>query len=276
MRVGARAFAFGASLAAALAHAADAPYTELFYPSANLRIQAYLYKPAGAGPFPAVIYNHGSRAGRERQSQPVAHVGKLLTRAGYVVLVPERRGYGQSDGPVDTSTRAQVVARLQAETDDVLAALDYLRAQHFVDGKRIGIMGHSYGGIVTLFAVGHSHAFAAAVDQAGGALSWKGNALVRAALVDAAEKSATPTLFLVAENDMTTDSITVLAEIYRRRGIPHRSVIYPPFIPADGASARGAGHRLFSAEGVTVWERDVLEFLERHLKAVPAADATPR
>lgn len=57
-------------LAAMMAYAsslADPTYTEVFYPSAGLRIQAYLYRPDGDGPFPVVIYNHGSRAGQERQ-----------------------------------------------------------------------------------------------------------------------------------------------------------------------------------------------------------------
>src|SRR5262245_16846073 len=71
---------------------ADSAYTEVFYPSGSLRIQAYLYKPDGDGPFPVVIYNHGSRAGRERYSVPFEFIGRLLTQAGYAVLVPERRG----------------------------------------------------------------------------------------------------------------------------------------------------------------------------------------
>src|SRR5262249_28966850 len=78
----------------------EATYSELFYPSGGLRIQAYLYRPDGAGPFPVVIYNHGSRVGRERASVPNEFIGKMLTRAGYVVLVPERRGYGKSEGPI--------------------------------------------------------------------------------------------------------------------------------------------------------------------------------
>src|SRR5262249_50582287 len=48
-------------LVAAYAHSqphADSAYTEVFYPSGSLRIQAYLYKPHGDGPFPVVIYNH--------------------------------------------------------------------------------------------------------------------------------------------------------------------------------------------------------------------------
>jgi dienelactone hydrolase len=255
---------------AAAAHsqpAAESSYTEVFYPSGSVRIQAYLYKPAGNGPFSVVIYNHGSRAGRERRSMPVEYIGKMLTRAGYAVLVPERRGYGNSDGPVDTATGGSVVPRLQAEADDVLAALDYVRTLPFVAPKRIGIMGWSYGGIVTMFSVSRSAEFVVAVDQAGGAQSWKGNSAVRSALTDAAEKSTTPTLFLVAENDATTDSITTLAAIYKRREIPHRMVIYQPFTPQQGDVSAGPGHRVFSAQGVHVWEKDVLEFLGRYLGA---------
>ncbi len=257
-------------LVVAAAHSestAESVYTEVFYPSGSLSIQAYLYKPSGNGLFPVVIYNHGSRVGRERQSLPFPHVGKLLSRAGYVVLVPERRGYGKSDGPVDTATGGSVVPRLQAEADDVLAALDYVRTLPFVAPKRIGIMGWSYGGIVTMFSVSRSAEFVVAVDQAGGAQSWKGNSLVRGALTDAAEKSTTPTLFLVAENDATTDSITTLAEIYKRRGIPHRTVIYPAFIPENRDASSGPGHQIFSARGVKFWEEDVLEFLGRYLGA---------
>src|SRR4029450_9585731 len=97
-------------------------YTEVFYASGGLRIQAYLYKPEGDGPFPAVIYNHGSRNGRERQSVPFEHIGSLLTGAGYVVLVSERRGYGRSDGlswPEDAGkNRGRAVARLDEEGGD--------------------------------------------------------------------------------------------------------------------------------------------------------------
>src|SRR5215469_6159722 len=95
-------------------------YTELFYPSGGLRIQAYLYKPDGEGPFPVVIYNHGSRAGRERDSRPFEYIGTLLSRAGYAVLVPERRGYGRSEGlswpEAVGNDKGRVVARLHEET----------------------------------------------------------------------------------------------------------------------------------------------------------------
>ena len=260
-------------LVAAAAHsqaATDSTYTDVLYPSGGLRIQAYLYKPDGSSPFPIVIYNHGSRAGRERVPMPYPYIGKMLTRAGYVVLVPERRGYGTSDGPIwrsEPNIQARLVLRLEEETDDVLAALDYLHTLPFADTTRIGIMGWSFGGIVTMFAVSRSTAFAVAVDQAGGALTWDGNAQVRSALIAAADKTTTPTLFLVAQNDRTTASITTLADIFQQRGVPHRVVIYPPFTPLQRGRATAPGHRVFSDEGTGVWERDVLEFLGRYLGA---------
>src|SRR5262249_17967390 len=62
-------------------------YEEVFYHSSKLRIEAYLYKPDGKGPFPVVIYNHGSRPGNERDERPFAYVGKMLAASGYLVLV---------------------------------------------------------------------------------------------------------------------------------------------------------------------------------------------
>ncbi|HKW93732.1 MAG TPA: prolyl oligopeptidase family serine peptidase [Methylomirabilota bacterium] len=254
--------------------APSAPYTEVFYPSGALRIQAYLYRPDGPGPFPAVIYNHGSRpSARERQSVRFEHIGRSLTQAGYVVLVSERRGFGRSDGPTWSQEvgvdRTRVVPRLQAEADDVLAAVPYLRALPFVDGKRLGIMGWSFGGIVTLFAVSRSREFSVAVDQAGGAMTWDRNPAIPTALLAAADRVATPTLLLVAQNDRTTASITAVGDVLQRRGIPHRVVIYPPFAPRRTLGGEAPGHQVFGAQGMSVWEADVLEFLGRHVGRGP-------
>jgi len=254
----------------------------VFYPSGGLSIQAYLYKPDGNAPFPVVVYNHSSRVGRERVSVPYQYIGEMLTRAGYVVLVPERRGYGKSDGPVwrsEPDNQARLVPRLEEETADVLAALDYLRTLPFADTTRIGIMGWSFGGIVTMFAVSRSTAFAVAVDQASGALTWDANAQVRSALIAAAEKATIPTLLLVAQNDRTTASITTLADIFKQRGVPHRVVIYQPFTPLQGGRATAPGHHVFSDEGAGVWKRDVLEFLGHYLgvtsKGAPGGGPDP-
>ena len=136
-------------------------------------------------------------------------------------------------------------------------------------------MGFSGGGIVTMFAIGRSTAFAVAINQAGAAGVWNISAEMRSALVAAAEKATTPALLLVAQNDRTTDSITTLGEIFKKRSVPHRMVIYEPFTPqkADGTATVGSrfnsapGHLVFEAQGMHVWEKDVLEFLARYLGA---------
>jgi dienelactone hydrolase len=255
---------------------ANSPYTEVFYPSGSLRLHAFLYKPEGDGPFPVVIYNHGARTGRPRRPEPNEHIGMLLTRAGYVVLIPDRRGYGDSEGP--TLARAirndmgqRFVARVEAETDDVFAAVDYLLTLAFADTKRIGIMGYSLGGIVTMFAVSRSSTFAVAINQAGAAGAWDISAPLRSALIAAAEKATTPTLLMVAQNDRSTESITTLGKIFKKRGVPHRVIVYGPFTPQQVSYPdefnTAPGHEVFRAQGVHVWEKDVLEFLGRYLGA---------
>jgi len=118
-----------------------------------------------------------------------------------------------------------------------------------------------------MFAVSRSTGFAVAIDQAGGALTWDANAQLRSALIAAAEHTTTPTLLLVARNDRTTASITTLAEIFQKRGIPHQVVIYAPYTPLQGGRASAPGHHVFSNEGAGVWAQDVLAFLGRYLGA---------
>jgi predicted acyl esterase len=95
-----------------------------------LRIQAYLYRPEGEGPFfPPSSTTTARGPDGSVQSVPFEHIRPvILTSAGYVALVSERRGYGRSDGaawPEDVGkNRGRTVARLDEETDDVLAAVD--------------------------------------------------------------------------------------------------------------------------------------------------------
>jgi dienelactone hydrolase len=253
-------------------------YKEVFYSSGPLSIQAYLYQPPGNGPFPLIIYNHGSRENRERESRPFSYIGGLLLKNGYAVLVPERRGYGRSDGPTFSEEMRQTigrrgnvagdpyfVGRLQAESEDVLSALDFLGTLPFVDRGRLGIMGWSFGGIVTMFTASRSNAFRAAVDQAGGALVWDGSAALRDALLAAARQVRCPVLLMVAQNDRTTASITSIANILQAHNPTTELIVYPPFGPSRNPRNIAPGHLLFSEEGSPVWESDVRGFFAKYL-----------
>jgi dienelactone hydrolase len=239
-------------------------YTEVFYYRGPLRIQAYLYRPPGNGPFPLVIYNHGSRENREREPRPSSYVGQVLLQKGYAVLVPERRGYGRSDGLTFSEEMRQglgrhglavespnFVGRLQAESDDVLSALDFIRTLPFVDRSRLGIMGWSFGGIVTIFAASRSNVFGAVVDQAGGALTWDGSAALRDALLAAARQVRSPVLLMVALNDRTTASITTLARALQAQNPATELIIYPPFTPSHNPRNIAPGHLIFGGPVAT-------------------------
>ncbi len=278
-----RRAALGAALAAVVAldvgtaPAQTAPFRTLVYSSGSLRIQGYLYLPQGPGPFPVILYNHGSREGEERTPVPFRYVGVPLSQAGYAVFVPERRGYGASDGPTYTEAvgrdvGAKFIARMRAETDDVLAAASFLATVPGVDVTHMGVMGWSLGGIVTVFACARTDAFRGAVDQAGGALTWTHSPELRAALVESARGIQTPVLFMDAENDTTTDAVTTLANILHAANRPEQVKIYPAFHPSPAASALAQqqgialGHLIFGIEGISLWSGDVISFLDHYVK----------
>jgi dipeptidyl aminopeptidase/acylaminoacyl peptidase len=125
---------------------------EVVFPSGKLELHGLLWKPEGAGPFPAVLWNHGSQ--RLPGSQPP--LAAFYTAHSYVFFVPHRRGQGRSPGDyiqdriaqAPAGERAQRMLELQeADLDDVVAALDYLKRQPLVDPGRIAISGCSYGRI---------------------------------------------------------------------------------------------------------------------------------
>src|SRR5260370_40480552 len=84
-----------ATSATAPANNAASP-TEVSIRGKKGRLQAWLWRPAGPGPFPVVVYNHGS------EPDPIAGthgtVGPFFSQHGYAVLFPYRRGTGKSEG----------------------------------------------------------------------------------------------------------------------------------------------------------------------------------
>src|SRR5437870_9902633 len=115
------------SAPSAIAPGAATP-REVVFPSGGLELHGYLWEPSGRGPFPAVLYNHGSE--KLPGSKPV--LGAFFTTQGFAFFVPHRRGQGLSPGPYISDIVAQappaqqnqvVVDQLVAQVDDVTAAL---------------------------------------------------------------------------------------------------------------------------------------------------------
>src|SRR5579871_758151 len=124
-----RALAPAAVLALATVAAADPPApsrSEILLPGREGSLQAWLWRPSGAGPFPALVYNHGSE--RDPIAGTDGEVGPFFAARGFVVLFPVRRGAGKSQGrywrdrvqALPAGAREQgAVDALVAENDDV-------------------------------------------------------------------------------------------------------------------------------------------------------------
>ena len=217
-----------------------------------------------------MIYNHGSRAGHEREERPFVYVGEVLKHSGYVVIVPERRGYGRSDGPsfgeaIGEDRGPRFVAHVREDTDDVLAVVEFVKTLPYADTKRMAVMGWSIGGIVSVFAASRSSTFGVVVDQAGAALTWDQSPAMQQALREAAGKIRIPLLGMVAQNDRTTESVKAVVHEVKAHGATAKLIVYPAFIPQDAGGAP-PGHMIFGREGWKIWENDLREFLATYLR----------
>lgn len=117
----------------------------------GVALETTLYRPAGGGPFPLAVVNHGLAGEPRRQGRArYLHLARELVRRGWAVAVPMRRGFSRSGGeyrPHDCDAEAN--AREQAA--DVRAAVDAVPAlRPEVDAARVLVIGQSAGGLATL------------------------------------------------------------------------------------------------------------------------------
>src|ERR1700719_5217047 len=173
------------------------------FPSGEITLHGVLYKPEGTGPFPAVIYNHGSAPGM-MSKEAFAALGPVFAKHGWVFFGPYRRGQGlsASAGPYigdqiaaaekagGMSAAAATMVRLLAtdHLNDQLAALAWLRKQSFVQANRIAVAGTSFGGIEVVLGAERG-SYCAAIDSAGAAQSWEDAPEVQALMIRAVRKS---------------------------------------------------------------------------------------
>jgi pimeloyl-ACP methyl ester carboxylesterase len=118
---------------------------EVIYNSNGLQYGGTLTIPEGKGRFPAVVLITGS--GQQDRDETIFHhkpfavLADALTRDGFIVLRVDDRGMGNSTGDFSNSTTADFA-------NDVNASVNYLKSRTEVNDKRIGLLGHSEGGMI--------------------------------------------------------------------------------------------------------------------------------
>ena len=243
---------------------------EVRFASGAFQLAGYLYAPPGRGPFPCVVTNHGSTIVQGTTDVCRPAMAALLMSWGYASFLPHRRGYGSSPGPAwrsevtaefgsDAYDR-QLAHRLEAESEDVVAARAFLATRAEVVPGRIGVLGSSFGGTVSLLAGARDPGFRCAVDFAGAAMNWERTPTLRATMLEAARQLAVPICLVQSENDYSTAPTRELAAELGRHGKAHVARVFPAFgLTAD------EGH-LFLQNGAPIWGPWVRAFLERWLQ----------
>jgi carboxymethylenebutenolidase len=243
--------------------------------SGSLTLHALLWRPRGPGPFPAVLFNHGSYSSPDMitPDEPAA-VGPLFAQHGYVFLFLYRRGVGLSadldsaDGDLMASAgqaegqegrnRVQLELLDHEALNEAVAGLAYLRTVPRVDPHRMAVVGHSFGGAISLVLAAQDTTLRAAVSFAGAARSWTGSAQLQARLRSAVDRIAAPVFFIHAANDYSVAPGQQLAAEMRRLNKTQQLKIYSPV----GPNSRIAHDFVYVR--VEDWEHDVFNFLDKY------------
>ncbi len=246
-------------------------------PNGDYTIAARILRPEGAGPYGAMILNHGApvSAQERRYESPdlLQHTAAIFARRGYVVVMPLRRGFGATGGEfaedAGSCRNPDYLRGEAAAADDVMTAYDYARTLPYVDGSRMILAGQSAGGVTSIFAAGSREpqglvaVLAFAAGRGGNPSRSPGVPCAvepLARVFDELGKAVkVPVLFHYAENDHFFNAATsrLWFDRFTAGGARAEYVLQPAF----GKD----GHYIFSDDsGVKVWLPAVERFLARH------------
>jgi dienelactone hydrolase len=235
------------------------------YSNGRTAISSAIFRPAGAGPFPAVLVLH-SRGGLNPRHEPP--FGQFLAAQGYVSLVPD---YFTPEGIAPSAFEENWAGKADGVRQDLALGIDCLKSLAYVAPSRIGSVGFSLGGYWDLML--------ATRDDVRGVVNWYGAYVGRPvnpfatqyAFSDLVSAARAPILMLHGEAD--TEVPLALAQkakaLFDAAGKPADLVTYPGVTHAW--DLRGNPDYTYDDRTVQDARARTLAFLAAKLKAVDSA-----
>jgi dienelactone hydrolase len=190
-----------------------------------VQLDALVYRPAGKGPFPALVLMHGCSgmyASNGNVTRSYLHWLEVLAGNGFVAALVDSfnpRGYSRI-----CELQKRPIRESRERVQDAYAALQWLEKQEYVSKGRIGLLGWSNGGTGTLYAMRSTQplrGFRAAVAFYPGCRTLSRSKTPYAPYA--------PTLILTGEADDWTPAeyCVALARIAKKQDAPLEIVVYP-------------------------------------------------
>ena len=247
----------------------------IHWKSDGFDVQGWLLEPEASGARPMITLVHGGPASAATPVFAGPGTTRELLVRGYALFYPNPRGsYGQGEA----FTAANVRDFGHGDLRDILSGIDAAARAASIDTARLGIMGGSYGGFMTMWAVTQTRRFKAAVAGAGisnwlsyygengidawllpyfGASPYADPAVyARSSPINFIRSVRTPTFAWVGENDIECPAPQTQEfwHALRELGVPTSSVIYAH-----------EGHGLRDPEHLADLEQRVLGWFDRYL-----------
>ena len=251
------------------------------FPSGKLTLGGELFLPEGKGPFPVILFNHGS-APKMINSHASAAIAPKFVKNGWAFFMPYRRGQGLSadQGPYimdeiksarwtgwGKAAKKMVELHKTDHLSDQMAALNWLQKQDFAKKNQIATVGNSFGGIQVVLGMERgmesgmeSGAYCAGINASGAARSWDESDDLQALMKKAVANARAPIFFFQAKNDYDLTPTKALSAHMTKSGKTAKVKIYPEF-----GNSEKQGHSLAYA-GVSIWFDDALAFVNAHCK----------
>jgi dienelactone hydrolase len=250
---------------------------------ADATIVVTTFRPSGAGPFPWIVLSHGTAptAAANRalgRYRPLAPVREWVQR-GYAVVAPVRRGYGASGGDkfgdsYGSCAHPDFRRAGEGAALDLLATVEWAKAQRDLDGKRWLLVGQSAGGFASIYTAskrpdGLVAVLAFAPGRAGRPDTHPGDPCSPERMAELfasiAPRIAVPVLWFYAENDQYFGPRVprMWFESFRAAGGRGELVVIPTFPAARG-------HGVFpAATGTPLWTAAVASFFRSQGVTLP-------